>query len=171
MFRKATARLKVLLNSIVIHHHRKTAMNGNVRIPVPQPQLQFHSTTSSTTTSETVTVTPQYGHLWGTSVVTEPGDHLYNVFVSSNSNANEGAIIFGTTPTADYTPGGYNSVTENVALYDPFVLAFRSGTDGIAPTKPGGRMVLAGLVAEGGGGNGADGAAVAGALGLRSECV
>ena len=90
-----------------------------------------NGTTSSTTTSETVTVTPQYGHLWGTSVVTEPGDHLYNVFVSSNSNANEGAIIFGTTPTADYTPGGYNSVTENVALYDPFVLAFRSGTDGI----------------------------------------
>ncbi|MGA2893337.1 MAG: hypothetical protein ABSE22_10730 [Xanthobacteraceae bacterium] len=68
------------------------------------------------------------GYLWGTLEISEPGEHLYGPFNSANTTAEAGIIIFGSTPVASYqAPPGPDTVTEYVALADPFFLPYDSG--------------------------------------------
>ncbi len=68
------------------------------------------------------------GYLWGTAVISDPGENLYGPFDSENKSADAGIIIFGSTPVANYqAPPGPDNVTEYVALADPFFLPYDGG--------------------------------------------
>ncbi len=69
------------------------------------------------------------GYLWATTgaVINAPGQHLYAPHDSVNGNADAAIIIVGSTPSASYNPAGPDSVTESVALADPFFLPYDTG--------------------------------------------
>jgi hypothetical protein len=68
---------------------------------------------------------------WGRSVIPEPNSHLFNAIANVDPGINTGAIIFSTSPSSGFNAAGPDQVTKNVALFDPFVLPYRSGVQQI----------------------------------------
>jgi fibronectin-binding autotransporter adhesin len=64
---------------------------------------------------------------WGTSVIAEPNRHLFNAIANVDTGINTGAVLFATAPLSGFNPAGPDPVTENVGLFDPFVLPYQSG--------------------------------------------
>jgi hypothetical protein len=79
------------------------------------------------TATEQVNVTPKVGYLWGTTVLPTSGVHEFSPLSNVNTGINTGVLIFGTSPSSGFNGSGPDVVTENAALFDPFVLPYRSG--------------------------------------------